>query len=111
MMLDEFPDACPLKLQVLVCVCCRRVTHESQGLIHGSAGRHRKKTPERYRPPTKPTAPQRSKATQSSHHPALPTPPKELSLAQILISTMYSTLYLLYIFDFFLGFNDRGVGG
>ena len=41
--------------------------------------------------------------------PALSKLPKEPSLAQILIFTMYSTLYLTYIFDHFLGFDDSGV--
>ena len=41
---------------------------------------------------TKLTADQRSMATHPPYHPALSTPLKELSLVQILISTMYSKL-------------------
>ena len=44
----------------------------------------------------------------SPHHPTLSAPLKEISLAQILIFTMYSTPFL-HSFPFLLGFNDSGL--
>jgi len=44
------------------------------------------------------------------HHAALATPPRKLSLDQILVSTMHSTMNLDFKFVV-LGFHKIGVGG
>ena len=56
-------------------------------------------------------ADKRSMGAQPSHHPAFSTPHKDISLDQILISTMYSTIHLRFISFFHFFFHDNEVGG
>ena len=45
------------------------------------------------------------------HHPTFSTLLKDISLDQILISTIYSIMYLHFMSFFYFYFHDSGVGG